>query len=301
MPTDGQLPLRALVLDTETTGISKKDVVIQLGYVYGSVTQEGSFRVVEIREDLWKPLESSRGDAKAVPMNPRAESVHGIPSDLCMHEGKNPAVQIRGLISRLKRLSETGSAALVAHNLSFDRRMLMQTASRHGLEHELKTAIESVPALACTLKLTRERVPRDATDRPSLKLGNLYASIKNRGIGGVCGPAHTAYADARMAACVYARLAAFPKWSPTARLHQRRKRNAPEARCEDRCSNKIHRTIKDERTHERSNSLTPPPVPQRLHTPASAPLSWRDRAPPGLPCSSSKSGWSEPSTGGGSQ
>lgn len=34
-------PQRALVLDTETTGLSKQDVVVHFGYVYGSVMGGG--------------------------------------------------------------------------------------------------------------------------------------------------------------------------------------------------------------------------------------------------------------------
>ena len=305
-------PARALVFDTETTGVSKTDVVIQLGYTYGVVAPDGSFRAIEIYEALWRPLSKGGGaggaGGEAVPMNPRAESVHGMSTDLCMSEGQCPASGIRAFVARLKRLGEKGEpVALVAHNLAFDRRMLMQTARRHDLADDLQKAIDSVPVHACTLRRARERASRSASGRPSFRLGHLYTCVSGRTAGSASvGPAHTASADARMAARVYAHMVAFPDWNPAASARGRpclKRKSLGEGALSRGGSERglLKKARANENESGRSSFLTLPPVPQTLHMPASAPLPWRDPGSSAPPRSPSRCGPIAPSTGGATQ
>ena len=305
----------AMVFDTETTGVSRSDVVIQFGFVFGHVTHHGpgnkvAFVIEEVHESLWKPLSGTRTahriDKKGracmnemVQVNPHAETVHGISGELAFNKGEHPENAIRTLIARLSELGKSGGT-LVAHNLNFDRRMLLRTAGRHGLADRLRRAMDTIQSQVCTLQSLRKRVTKRSktSGKISLKLESVYAAALLAGSDSIfipAGCAHTAAVDAAMAACVYAQISAGPTWTPPARFASKAKRNNAHRRQrvekkqpvgparefnkkykQQQISHTEHHQCKNINRGTNNNmhtgsTLQVPCVPQRLHLPASAP------------------------------
>ena len=98
-----------VILDTETTGLGSTDVVIQIG-----VTDH---RGVTLVDTLVRP---------AVAIGYWAQAVHGISARAVAGARDFPAV-----LPELRRA--IGGKTVVAYNAPFDRRLLDQTASRHGV------------------------------------------------------------------------------------------------------------------------------------------------------------------------
>ena len=98
-----------VILDTETTGLGSTDVVIQIG-----VTDH---RGVTLVDTLVRP---------AVAIGSGAQAVHGISAEAVAGAPEFPAV-LPGLVRAI------AGKTVVAYNAPFDRRLLDQTAVRHGV------------------------------------------------------------------------------------------------------------------------------------------------------------------------
>lgn len=123
-----------LILDTETTGISKTDQVIELAYYEASTLEnEKDTRALNTLRDAI----SSYRYFPTVPINPHAYAVHGIG---LTQLAKSPASTTLTLPKNIKYI--------VGHNISFDKRILLQ--SNPKLEAELKAA-----KYICTLSLAK--------------------------------------------------------------------------------------------------------------------------------------------------
>ena len=97
------------VLDTETTGLGKRDEILQIGIIDGG----GAVRV----NQLIKPT---------VPIGAGAKAVHGIgEADV------TDAPRFKGIYIQLSTL--LAGQTVVAYNMDFDARMLEQTARAFGL------------------------------------------------------------------------------------------------------------------------------------------------------------------------
>ena len=104
-----------LVFDTETTGISHRDVAIQIASSDG-------------QKECMDYVKLPRG----VYISHTAASVHGITNETL----KRKAVDAEVALSRFFAACETViglKGLLVAHNVSFDRRLVEQTAAKHGV------------------------------------------------------------------------------------------------------------------------------------------------------------------------
>ena len=97
------------ILDTETTGVTADDEVIQIGIV----NQLGE----TVLNTLLKP---------SVPISSGAQAVHGI----SQRDVAN-APTFRGLYVQLSSL--LAGQTVIAYNMDFDWRMIQQTAKRHQL------------------------------------------------------------------------------------------------------------------------------------------------------------------------
>jgi len=104
---------RVVVFDTETTGISNDDEIIQLSaaeYVCGSLTRTLDLYVVP-----------------TCAIDPAAEAVHHITMPFLVEHGLPPAVALERFFAFLGH-----DALLVAHNIRFDFRMLRNECRKFG-------------------------------------------------------------------------------------------------------------------------------------------------------------------------
>lgn len=159
--------LPVIAFDTETTGLSRRDKVIQLGWSLNAEEEEEVLLTTE------------------VPINPRAASVHGIYST---KGGLEPRQAIQSFYQMCKDHIVDKGGVVVAHNASFDVRMLTQTAG------------EPPPfQVFCTLEALKPY--RNTVFGGTLKLEHVFKTL-----GGEDQPlkkAHAAGYDAFMAAFVY--------------------------------------------------------------------------------------------------
>ena len=154
-----------LILDTETTGLDHRAEVIEVA-------------VVDTTGDL-------RFESLVMPVGPVPSSlsaIHGITRSLLEETGAPAWPEVHGKLSALL----ADACEVLAWNAPFDRRMLRQTANRHGLDWG---------AIAW-----RDLCAEDNRARPhgSHRLVDVAA---REGVYGE-GPAHRAQADCRMALAV---------------------------------------------------------------------------------------------------
>lgn len=145
---------RIVVFDTETTGLdTRSDDIIQLAaaeYVRG--VRGRSLNLF---------LKNTR------PIPPEAEAVHHISQAKLDAEGLEPAEGLRRFLAFLG-----GESLLVAHNLRFDRAMLIGGCARHGVPFDPDRI-----AMCDTLRLARRLCPR----LPSYRLGDLLKTLNLEG------------------------------------------------------------------------------------------------------------------------
>jgi DNA polymerase III epsilon subunit-like protein len=172
-----QLDLRpVLVFDTETTGLSASDVVIQLGYVY--MLSDGT--VLEEYEKILRSL---------TPSNPFALKVHGIKDQTVRSSTHDPHTELEAFLALARQVIKAGGR-LVAHNSKFDVRMLQQTADAVGVEH-----FDLGPVFCTATKLKRvSTAERGAT----CKNADVYHCL-----GGPPMNMHHALNDAKATAYIY--------------------------------------------------------------------------------------------------
>lgn len=101
-------PVVVAFLDTETTGLGERDEVVSLGIVLAEVVLPKGHLLREM-EAFYSVREPS------VPINPGAQAVHGLSAEALKGKAFD-LPYIRSLIDQ--------ADVLVAHNASFDRRML---------------------------------------------------------------------------------------------------------------------------------------------------------------------------------
>jgi DNA polymerase III epsilon subunit-like protein len=172
-----QLDLRpVLVFDTETTGLSASDVVIQLGFVY--MLSDGT-----VLEEYERILRST------IPSNPFALKVHRLKDQVVRDSPHDPHTELAAFLS-LAHLVVKAGGRLVAHNAKFDVRLLQQTADAVGVER-----FELGPVFCTATKL--KRVPT-AERGATCKNSDVYHFL-----GGAAMDMHHALNDAKATAFVY--------------------------------------------------------------------------------------------------
>lgn len=164
-----------LVFDTETTGLSASDVVIQLGYVH--MMSDG-----RVLAEYEKVLRSS------TPSNPFALRVHRISNETVRCSPHDAAAELRKFAD-LARQTLAAGGTLVAHNASFDVRLLQQTARLAGLPFDLDPVF-------CTAKALKKVPPSERG--PTCKNADVY-----RFLGGAPMGMHHALNDAKATALIY--------------------------------------------------------------------------------------------------
>lgn len=185
----------ALAFDTETTGLSRADLVVQLGWC---ITDEQGI-VIQRKEFILRCVR---------PSHPTALAVHGIPVDLTIHSTHSPAVIIDLLKADIRRIRTLGGVVL-AHNAAFDVRMLHQTALACG------TSFEYPPtAILCTMTALKRYLLQNPTPDCTTKLSVAYEFMD--GTPELISSAHQACADSEMAAYIFlegSRRNWWPTWT----------------------------------------------------------------------------------------
>ena len=161
---------RVIVFDTETTGCTAYDEICQIGaveYVNGEVSRMFTRYVCPTCE-----------------MNPFAEQVHGLSLDFLRENGLEPEEAMRQFFEFVG-----DDVLLVAHNATFDMRMVRQECRKFGL------AFAPQDVETCdTLALSRRLRP----DLPSHKLSYLIGALDIDGVN-----SHDALDDALACAGVF--------------------------------------------------------------------------------------------------
>ena len=109
-----------VVFDTETTGLSNEDEVVQLAVVVLKDGNESFGKAVYLKNQ--------------VPINgTEAQSVNGITDEMLAKEGLEPTDVLEDFLALLEEtIEEEGKVLLVSHNLSFDWRMLANMLWKYG-------------------------------------------------------------------------------------------------------------------------------------------------------------------------
>ena len=161
---------RVVVFDTETTGCTSYDEICQIAaaeYVNGARTRTFARYICPTCE-----------------MNPFAEMVHGLSLDFLHEHGLEPEEAMRQFFEFVG-----DDVLLVAHNATFDMRMVRQECRKFGL------AFAPQDVETCdTLALSRRLRP----DLPSHKLSYLIGALDIDGVN-----SHDALDDALACAGVF--------------------------------------------------------------------------------------------------
>jgi DNA polymerase III epsilon subunit-like protein len=125
---------KLIFFDTETTGNTEADSLVQIAYKYGNETFTG----------LYKP---------AVKIPPEASAVHHITNK--MVENK-PSFKESGDLPKIKKLFEDADSVVVAHNAPFD----LMIIAKEGINPK---------KFICTLRVVRELDKEGKIDRYNLQ------------------------------------------------------------------------------------------------------------------------------------
>lgn len=140
------------VLDTETSGVSRQDVVIQCAIAF----YDSSGTEISHYNEYWKLPPN-------IEINPRAQEVHNITTDMLAEKGLDPEKEI-AVISNLLTTLHNHKICIVAHNASFDARLLSQTAVACGVRWNFDSC-----NLFCTMKAARSHIGLlNASGRPKM-------------------------------------------------------------------------------------------------------------------------------------
>jgi len=138
--------------DTETTGISKEDVVLQLAI--GFYDENGN--LLKSICNIWKLPQN-------IQISESAYKVHQIGRERVNREGIDPKEELR-LFQDICIELKKRNLKVIAHNTSFDHRMLKQTAKKYNVDFILQNN-----DFFCTMKHSKY----------ILKLKNKIGYIKN--------------------------------------------------------------------------------------------------------------------------
>lgn len=142
------------VVDTETSGVSRRDVVIQCAV--GLYDEHGT--ELSHYAEYWQL-------APGVEVNPRAQEVHHITPETLETRGLEPTREIAALAELLAGL-EARNVPIVAHNASFDARLLSQTAAAWGVPWNdtsfFCTMKAALPHVGLLNKSGRPKMPSNA-------------------------------------------------------------------------------------------------------------------------------------------
>lgn len=154
-----------VILDTETTGLSKKDEVIEISIVDGKTG-------LVLLDTLVKPT---------CVINPHASAVHGITEEMV---ATAPTwAEIHDLVVRL-----LSGVTMLAYQVDFDLRLMKQSAKAHGLRLGSITSVCAMRWLHSYLLSPKE---------PKLKWPKLTDAAEQFGVT-TRGTAHRALADVHM-------------------------------------------------------------------------------------------------------
>jgi DNA polymerase III epsilon subunit-like protein len=162
--------MKLIYLDTETTGNTKEDTLCQLGYIVEENRQE-SARFNE----LFNP-------GKKIP--PEASAVTHITNKMVADK---PLFKESPLYPETKKLLESSSSLIIAHNAAFDVRIL---ANDNMI----------VPEYICTLKVARYLDKENIIPRYNLQYLRYYLDME------VDAPAHDAFGDVLVLRLLFERL-----------------------------------------------------------------------------------------------
>ena len=158
-----------ILLDTETTGFSNNDYVIQLSYV------------------LFNELEILKSFNQIVKINPKLKInnayIHGITNMICEKDG----ICINNVIDRLC-YDLKYSSCIIGHNINFDIRMLKNEFHRNKVDMTVLVSKK----LEDTMTIYGSRI----------KLSDLYLKLFNENLNN----AHNAYYDVLATYRIYKKL-----------------------------------------------------------------------------------------------
>jgi DNA polymerase III epsilon subunit-like protein len=140
------------VLDTETSGLSRNDVVVQ----FAIGLYDASGLLLDHYNRLWKL-------PAGISMNKMAQRVHNISPTVLEQEGWDSRRELHLVHDILHRLS-LHNKTVVAHNAAFDTRLLNQTAAVQAIEEwDIPTP------LFCTMSSARQHIlgPNGTKKSPS--------------------------------------------------------------------------------------------------------------------------------------
>jgi DNA polymerase-3 subunit epsilon len=110
-----------IVVDTETTGFKDADDVVQLAVIAMEKGKELFSKAVYLKNQI--PIDGTE-----------AQKVNGITDELLSREGLAPSEVFSDFLALINSIIEKEhKVLLVAHNLSFDYRMISQMLKRYGL------------------------------------------------------------------------------------------------------------------------------------------------------------------------
>ena len=109
-----------VVFDTETTGLTDADDVVQLAVVVLKDGKEHLSKAVLIKNKV--PIDGTE-----------AQAVNGLTDELLAKEGLDPKEVLDDFLALIcSTIAAEGKVLLVAHNLSFDWRMIANMLKKHG-------------------------------------------------------------------------------------------------------------------------------------------------------------------------
>ncbi|KAI8898111.1 ribonuclease H-like domain-containing protein [Globomyces pollinis-pini] len=169
-----------MVVDTETTGFSKYAHVVQIAWnIYSA---DGDLKSKQCH--IIKPYNFK------IPK--KTADIHGITNEIANQHGK-PIRMVLNILKRDLELTDT----LVAHNMSFDDRILLNEFQRYG-QHDLIELWNSMDK-QCTMKLAKQKLK--LTKNP--KLIDLYQLVVD---GSDVHGLHNADVDVKLCGEIYFRL-----------------------------------------------------------------------------------------------
>lgn len=114
-----------IVFDTETTGLTDNDDVVQLAVVAMRKRKELFAKAVYLKNQV--PIDGTE-----------AQKVNGITDEKLRMFGLDPVDVLTDFLALInKTISEEGMALLVAHNLSFDYRMIVNMMRKYDVADDL--------------------------------------------------------------------------------------------------------------------------------------------------------------------